>query len=160
MTKKLEDLFNLPENTKIPKPKVTRTAKKTLAQDEEERDNAFGQMQEIIKGNHSKMDQFGVKSDIELDEIAQNAMDTYNQLIELGANVDSRYSARIFEVAGSFLKISLDAKTAKVNKVLRSAELEIRQGKTQGGMGGNHTIGVDHVVSDRNSLLEKLRNLN
>ena len=43
-------------------------------------------------------------SDLELDKLASEAEESYKTLMDLGMNVDSRYSGRIFEVASSMLK--------------------------------------------------------
>ena len=146
MTRKLEDLFNLPDNEDM----VKNT----------EEVNPLEQMQNIIKQNTNKKENFEATSDIELDDIATAAKNTYNDLMTLGMNVDSRYSARIFEVASAFLKISLDAKSTKVNKVLKTMELEYKKSKDEGKQSSANFVGADHIVSDRNSLLDKIRNLN
>src|SRR6056300_944027 len=58
-------------------------------------------------------------ADTELNEVAKKAMDAYDDLMDLGMNVESRYSGRVFEVAGNMLKTSLDAKTQKLDKKLK-----------------------------------------
>lgn len=151
MTRQLEELLNLPETN--------------IIEEKEDRgkNDAIHSMQSIIKDSSVKPDakpkDFNTTSDIELDDIATDAKKTYDELMELGMNVDSRYSARIFEVASTFLKISLDAKSTKVNKVLKTMELKHKQETQSSNYFNNTTIGADHVVSDRNSLLEKLRNI-
>lgn len=149
MTRKLEELLNLPETSIVEK------------KDNLGKNSAIESMQSIVKESNvsSKPKDFNTTSDIELDDIASDAKKTYDDLMELGMNVDSRYSARIFEVASTFLKISLEAKSTKVNKVLKTMELKYKQDKQASSNFGNNAIGADHVVSDRNSLLEKLRNL-
>ena len=37
-------------------------------------------------------------------------MTAYEDLMDLGMNVESRYSGRVFEVAGQMLKTNLDAR--------------------------------------------------
>ena len=44
-------------------------------------------------------------------------------------NVESRYSGRVFEVAGGMLKTSLDAKVAKMDKKLKMIELQLKKEK-------------------------------
>ena len=46
-------------------------------------------------------------------------MEAYEDLMDLGMNVESRYSGRVFEVAGQMLKTNLDAKVAKLDKKLK-----------------------------------------
>lgn len=149
MTRKLEDLFDLPE-----------TPPDDNKESPECTDNPMQEMQEIIKKNGvNSAKNFDDRMDIELDDIAIKANNTYNDLISLGANVDSRYSARIFEVASIYLKISLDAKSTKINKVLKSSELQYKQNKLSGNDSSKSVVGSDHIITDRNSLLEKIKNI-
>jgi hypothetical protein len=60
------------------------------------------------------------------------------------------------------LKTSLDAKTAKLDKKLKMIELQLRkekQDKDSNGIEGDVITGEGYVVTDRNSLLEKLKNM-
>jgi hypothetical protein len=66
-------------------------------------------------------------SDKELDEIAQLAKDTCIELIDLGSQVEGKYSAEIFNSASSFLGHSLTAKTAKINKKLKMIQLQLQK---------------------------------
>jgi len=82
--------------------------------------------------------------------------------MDLGMNVESRYSGRVFEVAGNMLKTNLDAKVAKLDKKLKMVELQLKkekQDKDGGGSEDNIVSGEGYVVSDRNSLIEKLKNM-
>jgi len=77
-------------------------------------------------------------------------------------NVESRYSGRVFEVAGTMLKTSLDAKVAKLDKKLKMVELQLKKEKMDRDSGsgdGGITEGEGFVVTDRNSLLQKLKGL-
>ena len=76
-------------------------------------------------------------------------------------NVESRYSGRVFEVAGNMLKTSLDAKTAKLDKKLKMIELQLKKEKMdKEDYSDNGVIqGDGYVVTDRNSLIEKLKGL-
>ena len=68
-------------------------------------------------------------ADRELNEVADKAMEAYEDLMDLGMNVESRYSGRVFEVAGGMLKTSLDAKVAKLDKKLKMVELQLKKEK-------------------------------
>ena len=101
-------------------------------------------------------------ADTELNEVASKAMDAYDDLMDLGMNVESRYSGRVFEVAGGMLKTSLDAKVAKIDKKLKMVELQLRKEKQDkdGKIDGDSIVqGEGYIVTDRNSLLEKLKNM-
>ena len=100
--------------------------------------------------------------DQELDDIGQRAVTAYEDLMDLGMNVESRYSGRVFEVAGQMLKTNLDAKTAKLDKKLKMVELQLKKEKQdkEGGVDGDSIVnGEGYVVTDRNSLLDKLKNM-
>ena len=77
-------------------------------------------------------------------------------------NVESRYASRVFEVAGGMLKTSLDAKTAKLDKKLKMIDLQLKKEKLdkENSTGEEGIInGQGYVVTDRNSLLEKLKGI-
>ena len=101
-------------------------------------------------------------ADKELNEVAQKAMDAYDDLMDLGMNVESRYAGRVFEVAGGLLKTSLDAKVAKLDKKLKMIDLQLKKEKQDkdnpiedGGIVNGHGA----IVTDRNSLLARLKDM-
>jgi hypothetical protein len=106
----------------------------------------------------------GSSSDKEFDELAEKATNAYNDLMDLGMNVEVRYSSKIFETAANMLKNAIDAKNAKIDKKLRIVELQLKKQKIEQDASGKRTddnsLDVsDYVVSDRNSLLEKLKKM-
>ena len=105
----------------------------------------------------------GDLSDTEFDELAEKASNAYDDLMDLGMNVEARYSARLFEVASSMLKNAIDAKSAKVDKKLKMIELQLKKQKIDADTSvednGINIQGEGFVVADRNSLLEKLKNM-
>ena len=66
-------------------------------------------------------------SDKELDELADLAKQSYQDLSDLGFNVDSRYSAELFAVAGTMLGHALTAKQTKLQKKLKVIELQMKK---------------------------------
>lgn len=66
-------------------------------------------------------------SDAEMDDLANLAKDSYTDLMELGMQVDSRFSAEIFSVAGTMLSHAITAKTAKINKKLKMINLQLKK---------------------------------
>ena len=164
MTKKLEELLNLPEHQETIKEveKEIKAQSAALAtQEEVERT-----MREFDKVSAAlpPVDGLGHVADKELDDLAEKATKAYEDLMDLGMNVEVRYSSRIFEVASSMLKNAVDAKVAKLDKKLKIVELQLKKQKQDQDMRGknedNDAIDVtDFVVSDRNSLLEKLKKM-
>ena len=159
MTKKLEELLDLPDSKEIIKQDQKKDRKDVVAQQNEtlrdiaEFDKIAGALP-AVKG-------LGELADTELNEVAQKAMDAYDDLMDLGMNVESRYSGRVFEVAGGMLKTSLDAKVAKLDKKLKMVELKLKKEKMDkdGKPDDEMIAGEGYIVTDRNSLLEKLKNM-
>jgi hypothetical protein len=76
--------------------------------------------------------------------------------------VEARYSGRIFEVAGGMLKNAIDAKAAKIYKKLKMIELQLKKQKLDQETNENDGVnlsGDGYVIADRNSLIEKLKNM-
>jgi hypothetical protein len=161
MTKKLEELLNLPESKKIIKDEEKKQAKAEMAKsqpllrDISEFDKISAALPQV-KG-------LGDASDTEFDALAQRATDAYDDLMDLGMNVEARYSGRIFEVAGTMLKNAIDAKAAKIDKKLKMIELQIKKQKLDNDANGEdnsiNLTGDGVIITDRNSLLEKLKNM-
>jgi hypothetical protein len=162
MTKKLEELLNLPESKKIVKDEEKKASKAEIAKaqpflrDMSEFDKISAALP-AVKG-------LGDASDAEFDALAQRATDAYDDLIDLGMNVEPRYSARIFEVAGSMLKNAIDAKSAKIDKKLKMIELQLKKQKMDQDAAGPEENGINLngdgvIIADRNSLIEKLKQM-
>lgn len=160
MTKKLEEILNLPESKKIVKQEEKQAAKaqtQPLLRDMAEFDKISAALP-AVQG-------LGNIADDELDALAQRATDAYDDLMDLGMNVEARYSSRIFEVAGGMLKNAIDAKSAKIDKKLKMIELQLKKQKLdQDAIGNNEDSSINipgdgFIVTDRNSLLEKLKNM-
>jgi len=106
----------------------------------------------------------GTTSDREFDELADKATKAYEDLMDLGMNVEARYSSKLFEVASNMLKTAVEAKAAKIDKKLKIVDLQLKKLKIdQDARGKDHDDNVldatDYVISDRNSLLEKLKKI-
>ena len=161
MTKKLEDLLNLPDAKEIVE--QAQSQQEDQKQYEIEQAQTFRDIAEFDKINAAlpAVKGLGEMADKELNEVADKAMQAYEDLMDLGMNVESRYSGRVFEVAGGMLKTGLDAKVAKLDKKLKMVELQLKKEKMdkEGGVDGDIVSGEGYVVTDRNSLLEKLKGL-
>ena len=162
MTKKLEDLLNLPESQEIVAQAELREAEQT--KHDLERQETFRDIEEFdkIASALPAVKGLGEMADKELNEVAEKAMSAYEDLMDLGMNVESRYASRVFEVAGGMLKTSLDAKVAKLDKKLKMIDLQLKKEKMDkdGGNGAGDIVnGEGYVVTDRNSLLQKLKGM-
>ena len=162
MTKKLEEILNI-EPTKKPEPVVkpetldmTQVQHVDLQQNLEQFDKISAALPQV-KG-------LGDMSDQELDGLASKAEQAYDDLMSLGMNVEARYGARMFEVAGTMLQAAITAKSNKIDKKLKMIDLQLKKlaidKKSGPGTDGGIVEGEGYVISDRNSLLEKLKNMN
>ncbi len=97
--------------------------------------------------------------DDEMDEISKEALESYMELKELGMNMADSHSGRIMEVAATMLKTALDARDAKVNRKLKTVELQLKKLKMDKTHGGDDPAGDDGTPFDRNALLESLKEL-
>jgi hypothetical protein len=121
MTKKLEELFELPmevekdaNQSNIEKASIEISTQEALS-NLEKIEQALPQ----VRGLES--------SDMEMDELADLAKNSYKDLMDLGMQVDSRFSAEIFNSAGTMLNHAITAKTAKMTKKLKMIELQLKK---------------------------------
>lgn len=96
-------------------------------------------------------------SDAEMDDLAAKATAEFQNLMDLGMNVDSRYASEIFSVASQMLGHAITAKNAKLNKKLKMIELQLKKARLdQDTDTESHTPTAQGRVLDRNELLKTL----
>lgn len=157
MTKKLQELFELPLEEKneltTPLPEQTEEITTQALSNLEKIENALPQ----VRGLES--------ADVEMDSLADLATNSYKDLMDLGMQVDSRFSAEIFGVAGTMLGHAITAKTAKLNKKLKMIELQLKKANLDAKNNekekelDNVPIGTGQAL-DRNELLKVLTSKN
>jgi hypothetical protein len=150
MTRKLEELFDLPpsgcETTEPESIPTTQIALQEIDATIDKIDAALP----AVRGLDA--------SDAEMDDLANKAQETFDNLMDLGFNVDSRYASEIFAVAGTMLGHALTAKTAKLNKKLKMVELQMKKVKLDRDIQGNEPTQTAHgQVLSRNDLLEMIK---
>jgi len=90
-----------------------------------------------------------------MDDLAELAKESYKDLMDLGMNVEARWSSEIFSTASSMLGHAITAKTAKVNKKLKMIDLQLKKARLdQSNMDQLPT--AEGTILDRNELLERL----
>jgi hypothetical protein len=154
MTKKLEDLFNLDEKNKpeVEKPPIRKATEVTDLNKQYEAVAAITQTLPDIQ-------ELNELDEAELDNLANKAEQAYDDLMDLGMNVEVRYSGRIFEVAGTMLGHAITAKSNKIEKKLKAIDIQLKKYKIDkdNNEDPNDVInGQGYVVLDRNELLRKL----
>jgi hypothetical protein len=158
MTKKLEELFELatssePNDLVKPLPNQTGEVTQTALDSLQKIETALPQ----VRGLET--------ADQEMDELVDLAKDSYKDLMDLGMQVDSRFSAEIFGVAGTMLGHAITAKTAKVNKKLKMIELQLKKAALDAKLNPaekdvpNIPLGNGQAL-DRNELLKILNGKN
>jgi hypothetical protein len=157
MTKRLEELF---EFDKIEPTDSDRTATITVDETRAQLANIDATIDKIDAALPTVRDL--ETGDQELDDLAAKAQETFDNLMDLGFNVDSRFSSEIFAVAGTMLGHALTAKTAKLNKKLKMVDLQLKKLKMDQDQRRNEPeIAVETAhgqVLNRNDLLERLIN--
>ena len=119
MNKKLEELFELSEEVKneltMPIPEFAQEITTDALSNLEKIETALPQ----VRGLEA--------ADTEMDELANLATSSYKDLMDLGMQVDSRFSSEIFGVASNLLGHAITAKTAKLNKKLKMIDLQLKK---------------------------------
>jgi hypothetical protein len=157
MTKKLEELFNLDSQEPV---EETVPVVEPLPAHQEVRsiEDSYRAVQEITRGL-PQIKELDDIDDSELDNLAKKAEEAYDDLMDLGMNVEVRYSGRIFEVASSMMGNAIAAKSAKIDKKLKAVDLQLKKLKMDKDSpeDPNDVInGQGYVITDRNELLKKL----
>jgi hypothetical protein len=157
MTKKLSELFDLPE---IPSTDSVESSEalKTITENKD-----------VIARVDAAIDKIDIAlptvrdleaSDQEMDELAELAKTSAQDLIDLGMNMDPRFGGVVFQTAGTMLGHAITAKTAKMDKKLRMVQLQLQKARL------DHQVSKDSpedrpidgqgMVLDRNALLEQI----
>jgi hypothetical protein len=152
--KQLEKLFNLDsaesfeQLDQMPKGVESTMVPDIAAPIEQRIDQALPQVRGIGEG------------DGEVDNIAEEAMKTYQEIKDLAMNVEPRHSAELLAVAAQLLKTALDAKQGKTRDKLAAVRLQIsamtasRNKETDASV--TETNGK--IVGDRNQIIAALKN--
>jgi hypothetical protein len=157
MTKKLEELFELASSDEndltIPLPEVTEEVTEKALNTLDKIEAALPQ----VRGLEA--------ADNEMDELADMATASYKDLMDLGMQVESRFSSEIFNSASSMLGHAITAKTAKINKKLKMLDLQMKKAQLDQKMMAkteeieNTPLGTGQSL-DRNELLKMFNNKN
>lgn len=128
MTRKLEALFDLAppdveyDDTDTPEPEIDEEAIVTTALTHSR--NTLSHIEDAMPAVKEL-----AAIDDELDEIAKKAMAGYEDLADLGMQVDSRFAAEIFSVAATMMSHAISAKTAKATRKLKTIDLQMKKAK-------------------------------
>jgi hypothetical protein len=160
MTKKLESLFNLPPTTEDDP--TVEESKEFIEQNRDvisSIDNAIDKIDAALPTVHD-LD----TGDSELDELAKLAKDKAEDLMDLGLNVEPRFSGVILQTAGIMLGHAITAKTAKLDKKLKMVQLQLAKAKldyqiekdAKNANPAEEAVEGHGIVFDRNDLLKQI----
>lgn len=162
MTKKLSELFNLPEVESIPETTVDAQTALELTEQQQETitlvDQAIDKIDAALPGVRG-LD----ASDNELDDLAELAKKSAQDLMELGLAMEARFSGAVLQTAGTMLGHAIAAKQAKIDKKLRTVDLQLKKmrldhqiAKDSKGEVGDEPIEAQGQLIDRNALLAEI----
>lgn len=162
MSRKLEDLFNLPH---------------TSTNEEEGIESVLPNISELKETDNilDRIDQAlpSIKdltaSDEEMDHLAKLSTDAFENLIDLGMSVDPRFGGQIMQTAAQMMTNAINAKNAKIEKKLRMVELQLRkasldqkermlEAKLNEKKDDEPSEQGNGIVMDRNALLKEILN--
>jgi len=158
MTKKLEELFDLPTDEGLTEEVVPDNVPEPTPENNPIMQNTLSELDKVqaalpqVRGLEA--------SDTEMDDLADKATKGFDDMMDLGMNVDSRWASDIFGVASTMLGHAITAKTAKLNKKLKMVDLQLKKANLdQKAVANNEDIATGTgVVLDRNALLDRLLN--
>jgi hypothetical protein len=159
MTKRLEEVLNIAPDSEPLIADDSTTAQSVPIINLEERLEEFDKIASALP----RVKGLGDMADGELDALADKAEKAYDDLMDLGMNVDPRYGSRMFEIAAQMMNAAIQAKTNKIDKKLKMVDLQLKKlaiDKKHGSEGSDPIDEQGVIVTDRNSILEKLKNLN
>ena len=122
MTRKLEELFELPPAEDAPEVDAGTPPAQDLRSQLQTLDDNIDKVDAALPGVRGLE-----SSDEEMDGLAELAKDSYKDLMDLGMQVDSRFASEIFSVASNMLGHAITAKTAKLDKKLKMIDLQMKK---------------------------------
>ena len=159
MTKKLEEIFDLEQDSTVDTPE---SMKDILDEEQNQKDIAEADIMIREKIAVDKIDAAlpqvgGLEDDKEIDEYAEKSFQAYQDLMDLGMNIEPRLAGRIMEVAASMMGNAITAKNSKIDKKLKMIELQLKKEKLDQGKPEEEVVsGTGSVIADRNELIRQI----
>ena len=152
MTKKLEQLFDLPDAQQGDPAETISEHKETILAINDAIDKIDAALPTVRDLE---------TADTEMDELAKLAQDKFEDLMDLGMNVEPRYSGVIFQTAGMLLGHAITAKQAKLDKKLRMVDLQLKKARLdqvakKDAPPEEAAIQGQGMIIDRNELLRSI----
>jgi len=162
MTKKLEETFNI----KPAEEKVEKNEEETpsIEESKELTEILYAELKTTEKIDEAlPLVQDLNQHDKEMDDIHQKALDAFNDLLQLGMNVEIHAGAKLLETANQMLKTAMEAKDSKVDRKLKMINLQLQKAKLDHKVVTSKGDGTElesdgSVIIDRNELLKRIEN--
>ena len=122
MSKKIEEVFNM-SSTSAPE----HTTQEEIGFDIEKLQETMATADKIDQALPAVRDLETLDKD--MDDYAQQAIDAFKDLMDLGQNVEDRHAAPVFDSASKMMTNAITAKTAKMDKKLKMIEMQMRKRK-------------------------------
>jgi hypothetical protein len=171
MTKKLEDLLELPANEEI------ENIRKALAEQNdkiEKQAEAADQLSTeltpiaehalaVVQEREDRVNQIIdlKKFDDDTETLYNESMQAFRDLLSVAADVPAPSMGKIYEAATNFAKIALDAKNSKIKARLDAIDLALKKKRIDLVEGKNNQennpIDATSSFMDRNQLLKSIR---
>ena len=100
--------------------------------------------------------------DREMDDIHSKALKSFEEIFQLGMNVEVHAGAKLMETANQLLKTAKEAKDSKVDRKLRMINLQLQKAKLDhqkdrdSGKNDEELTTEGSLNIDRNELLKKI----
>ena len=160
MTKKLEETFNIDpvddEVKEVPTIEESRDFTELLSSELATTDKIDASLP-MVQGLN--------EHDKDMDDIHAKAINTFEELISLGMNVEIHAGAKLMETANQMLKTAMEAKDSKVDRKLKMLNLQLNKAKLDLAIqkeAKNKSVTDDdieadgNIVVDRNELMKRL----
>ena len=151
MSSKIEDVFDLPPmNGESVEEPITQGLDLPQLQEQLDQADKIDAALPMVRNMETL--------DADMDKYADKAMHAFQDLMDLGQNVEDRHAANVFAVASTMMTNAITAKTAKMDKKLKMIQLQLNKAKLDQQIakdsGKEDTIqGEAEEFEDRNSLI-------
>jgi hypothetical protein len=158
MTRKLEEEFNLPHLDEM-----EEQSQEIVPDPQQQIAEVQAALSISDKINGALAEVRGMEAhDSEMDDIAAQAVESYEQLMSLGMNMTDMAAGPVFSNAAAMLKIALEAKDSKTTRKLKQIDLMLKKANLDERAKKNQPAeDLEDIQSrplDRNELLKILNN--
>lgn len=120
--KKLEEVLNLPPMEKNFQEQEDDSSETSLA----ELENSLVTVEEKVEAALTAVSELN-EHDSEMDRIAREAMESYEEFKQFGMNSSDVHAAKILDSATAMLKTALEARNSKAERRMKTLDLQMKK---------------------------------